>query len=275
MAIPSTPFVFESSVQLAQSVNSLESALTQFGKLATSFETPGANALVSNRGKGFDEWLANELQCYSPLSGDEALLNSTFAELPQFELEPSTGSAGSSLFEHPLSASSPTPSFEGVVAQMPAEPLELTVAKLQRAAALLNVPWSPELEVALRAQTRNLHMVSPREPTPSPSNVARTGQMSKRSHSPETEQPEEILAKRAKNTDAARRSRLKKLVKLDGLQTKVTELTEINQRLNTRVAILETEKNGFLIKEAEQNARIAQLETKIVEAHLALKTRQL
>ncbi|KAG0303317.1 hypothetical protein BGZ98_006792 [Dissophora globulifera] len=245
MAIPSTPFVFESSVQLAQSVNSLESALTQFGKLATSFETPGANALVSNRGKGFDEWLANELQCYSPLSGDEALLNSTFAELPQFELEPSTGSTGSSLFEHPLSASSPTPSFEGVVAQMPAEPLELTVARLQRAAALLNVPWSSELE------------------------------MSKRSHSPETEQPEEILAKRAKNTDAARRSRLKKLVKLDGLQTKVTELTEINQRLNTRVAILETEKNGFLIKEAEQNARIAQLETKIVEAHLALKTRQL
>lgn len=99
-----------------------------------------------------------------------------------------------------------------------------------------------------------------------------TSSNKKRAASVEDES-EEVLAKRAKNTDAARRSRLKKLVKLETLEAKAHELETTNNRLNMRIAVLETEKNNFLIKDAEQAARIAQLEAKVIEAHLALTNR--
>ncbi|KAF9582992.1 hypothetical protein BGW38_010467 [Lunasporangiospora selenospora] len=91
----------------------------------------------------------------------------------------------------------------------------------------------------------------------------------------ERDEDSELLARRAKNTDAARRSRLKKMMKLDTLEAKVKELEGTNHRLNMRIAVLETEKTGYVIREAEQGARIAQLEAKIVEAHLALTNRNL
>ncbi|OAQ28334.1 hypothetical protein K457DRAFT_20275 [Linnemannia elongata AG-77] len=94
----------------------------------------------------------------------------------------------------------------------------------------------------------------------------------KRRLTPE-EEAAEVVAKRAKNTDAARRSRLKKLIKLEGLEAKVFDLESANSDLNMRIAILETEKSGFLAKEAEQAARIAQLEAQLVEAHAALSSR--
>ncbi|KAF9307815.1 hypothetical protein BGZ91_008174, partial [Linnemannia elongata] len=94
----------------------------------------------------------------------------------------------------------------------------------------------------------------------------------KRRLTPE-EEAAEVVAKRAKNTDAARRSRLKKLIKLEGLEAKVFDLESANSDLNMRIAILETEKSGFLAKEAEQAARIAQLEAQLAEAHAALSSR--
>lgn len=94
----------------------------------------------------------------------------------------------------------------------------------------------------------------------------------KRRLTPE-EEAAEVVAKRAKNTDAARRSRLKKLIKLEGLEAKVFDLESANSDLNMRIAILETEKSGFLAKEAEQAARIAQLEAQLAEAHVALSSR--
>lgn len=49
------------------------------------------------------------------------------------------------------------------------------------------------------------------------------------------------------------------------------ELT--NSRLAMNVATLETEKNGLLVREAEQNACIAQLEAKLAKAHATLTGR--
>jgi hypothetical protein len=95
----------------------------------------------------------------------------------------------------------------------------------------------------------------------------------KRAFSPEEEEADEVVLKRAKNTDAARRSRLKKLMRLESLEGKVSELESTNNRLTMKVAILETEKNAHLVKEAEQSARIAQLEAKLAEAHAALTSR--
>jgi hypothetical protein len=159
----------------------------------------------------------------------------------------------------------------------------MTTNKLQQAAAALGIPWSEELEQAVLTQVRTPPVIPPlvipsishSESPRSLSNVTNVNARTSIKHSRLVEENEsdEILAKRAKNTNAARRSRFKKVVKLEGLEAKVAEMEATNHRLNTRVAILETEKNGFLIKEAEQNARIAQLEAKVMEARLALNTR--
>ncbi|KAF9198730.1 hypothetical protein BGZ49_000370 [Haplosporangium sp. Z 27] len=274
-------------LQLAQSADSLESALAQFSKLAASIEKCTPAPIQPNAGRGFDEWIASDLQYGALLGGDETTLStspySASTESPLLEIELLNSNVMPSLFEisnaqhafsyepQALSAQDPGVDYINQIAS-----LGLSTSRLQRAAAALNIPWSPELERSVIIQTQKLSgstsgtKNSFEQPNAEVTNIKN---VSKRSHSPEEEESEEILAKRAKNTDAARRSRLKKLVKLETLETKVADLEVTNHRLNTRVAVLETEKNGHLIKEAEQNARIAQLEAKIMEAHLTLKTR--
>ncbi|KAF9388154.1 hypothetical protein CPB97_001530 [Podila verticillata] len=297
MAIPNLfPLLDSSNAKLTQSADSLESALAQFSKLAASIEQPTLSGALYQNGGGFDSWLAAEFQYGALLGGDEtssvAPSPSTVSEeSPLLELENLVGT-GPSLFESsslgltpnvpslslaPLSSSSNTTSFSA----------------LQRAAAELNIPWSEELGLAYLARiqstsvgvTSSLPTVSSVAPSslasPVVSSVAASKTVSpdkttssnkKRAASVEDES-EEVLAKRAKNTDAARRSRLKKLVKLETLEAKAHELETTNNRLNMRIAVLETEKNNFLIKDAEQAARIAQLEAKVIEAHLALTNR--
>jgi hypothetical protein len=162
----------------------------------------------------------------------------------------------------------------------------LTTAAVQQAAAALNIPWSHDLELAVLAQAQAVGhtipsllpvdstpaMIIPKmEPVEQTVVSVPTGNK-KRAISPEEEQ-DEIVAKRAKNTDAARRSRMKKLVRLETLEAKVAELEATNNRLTMKVAILETEKNGHLAKDADQSVRIAQLEAKLAEAHAALTSR--
>ncbi|KAF8920431.1 hypothetical protein EDD21DRAFT_389683 [Dissophora ornata] len=292
MAIPNTPSLLEiNSRQLTQSADSLESALAQFSKLAASIEHQPSVTVpaLSNSGKGFDEWLASDLNYGALLSGDETpLISSPYSvpeESPLLEYEIMNSGTVPSLFESPPSAQHHSYGSRvlSTVQGHELHPIEqvasfgLTTQKLQQAAAALNIPWSHELQKAVLAQTVKHPIGTTTQDglrsQQLTSNAANVKSTIKRSRSPEEEETEEILAKRAKNTDAARRSRLKKLAKLETLEVKVAELEATNHRLNTRVAVLETEKNGFLIKEAEQNARIAQLEAKVMEAHLTLKTR--
>lgn len=81
---------------------------------------------------------------------------------------------------------------------------------------------------------------------------------------------DEIALKRQKNTDAARRSRLKKLVKMEQLEHKVSELESDNHRLTTRIAVLESEKSGLESKDSSLEDRIRVLEAQLAEAHKAL-----
>ncbi|KAI7815782.1 hypothetical protein BC939DRAFT_471698 [Gamsiella multidivaricata] len=267
MTIPNTPSLLATSnPRLTQSADTLDSALAQFGKLAASIENRVVAPGLLNAGKGFDEWLASDIQYGALLYGDESPLNSS-ATSPLFRYPTSS---------QPLSYGSQSLTAEdlGLGPVEKAVPLGLTTTKLQQAAAVLNIPWSEELERAVLEQTK-IPSMSPLNRSvslQSPSSAIKTNNTSKRPHAAEEEESDEVLAKRVKNTDAARRSRLKKLIRLKELETKVAELETTNHGLNTRIAVLETEKNGFLIKEAEQNARIAQLETKIIEAHFALKT---
>ncbi|KAF9304961.1 hypothetical protein BGZ74_011868 [Mortierella antarctica] len=113
---------------------------------------------------------------------------------------------------------------------------------------------------------------SPSPASATPTAPAGKKKSKKRVLTPE-EKMEEVVAKRAKNTDAARRSRLKKLIRLEGLEAKVSDLETANSDLSMKIAILETEKSGFVSKEAEQIARIEQLEAQLAEAHAALSKR--
>ncbi|KAK3835729.1 MAG: hypothetical protein J3R72DRAFT_451158 [Linnemannia gamsii] len=189
----------------------------------------------------------------------------------------------------------------------------LTSTAVQQAAAALNIPWSAELESAVMAQAAlgaasPLAVVAPQPAaspvlaakveaaveaqfSPSPSVVSTPAVSREVSVAPEVaavaapkpkskkrrltpeEEAAEVVAKRAKNTDAARRSRMKKLIKLEGLEAKAFDLESANSDLDMRIAILETEKSAFLVKEAEQAARIAQLEAQLAEAHASLTSR--
>ncbi|CEP12492.1 hypothetical protein [Parasitella parasitica] len=81
---------------------------------------------------------------------------------------------------------------------------------------------------------------------------------------------DEITLKRQKNTDAARRSRLKKLVKMEQLEKKVSDLEADNNHLTTRIAVLESEKSGLQMKDVSLEERIKVLEAQLSEAHRAL-----
>lgn len=95
----------------------------------------------------------------------------------------------------------------------------------------------------------------------------------KRKHAAEEKESDEIAMKRQKNTDAARRSRLKKLVKMEALETRVVELESDNTKLSTRIAVLESEKSGLESKDKGLEDRIRTLEAQLAEAHKALTTR--
>jgi len=262
-------------------------------------------------GSGFDEWLAADLQ-FGTLSGDDnsSLTSSPYSALddsPVLGFE-SFADVNPSLFDMSLGFGSeflaPTPiatallpsSVKPTPIVAPVSPL-LTTAAVQQAAAALNIPWSRDLELAVMAQAASngttvlpvavTPKVEPVEQTfnlvaPTPMLTAASMAVSlsetrpkcnkRRAISPEEEQ-DEIVAKRAKNTDAARRSRMKKLIRLEGLEAKVSDLETAHTKMTLKVAILETEKSNFISKEAEQNIRIAQLEAKLAEAHAALTNR--
>lgn len=276
------------------------------GKNATplagdNYNLINATAAVSNNGSGFDEWLASDFQL-GALSGDDSSLSSSpytaLDDSPLLGFESFSSAMSSSLFDMPLGLSAeelvsaaPVASVAPVVPASPivalppvkAAPM-LTTAAVQQAAIALNIPWSHDLELAVMAQAANhATAILPSVPAPAvvvpkiepveQSYLLSSANINKKRAASPTDESEEVIAKRAKNTDAARRSRLKKLVKLEGLEAKVSELEADKTRLTMRVAVLETEKTAHLVREAEQNARIAQLEAKLAEAHAALTAR--
>ncbi|RIB10648.1 hypothetical protein C2G38_1979478, partial [Gigaspora rosea] len=84
---------------------------------------------------------------------------------------------------------------------------------------------------------------------------------------------EELAIKRAKNTDAARRSRLRKVLKMESLEKQVNELKIENKKFQTRVAVLESEKKGLKDKNIEKDNRIRLLEKQLAESHERLINR--
>ncbi|KAI9499702.1 hypothetical protein BDB00DRAFT_745293, partial [Zychaea mexicana] len=81
---------------------------------------------------------------------------------------------------------------------------------------------------------------------------------------------DEAAIKRQKNTDAARRSRLKKVLKMEAMESRVSELEKVNSSLILRVAVLDSEKTGLRSKESSYEERIKMLESQLAQAHKAL-----
>ncbi|KAI8879541.1 hypothetical protein K501DRAFT_256666 [Backusella circina FSU 941] len=71
---------------------------------------------------------------------------------------------------------------------------------------------------------------------------------------------DEDTLRRRKNTDAARRSRMKKLLKTDQLESRVAALQAENAQLVLNNAVLESEKRSQTAKEVEYKKRIKYLE---------------
>jgi len=155
----------------------------------------------------------------------------------------------------------------------------------------LNIPWSTD--VTSSSSTDNIHtsstspsILSNFSAVSSPSSTAVSSVSStvtsplttslrtrnrKRSISELEKDPlivaDELAMKRAKNTDAARRSRLRKAKKMEGLEKEVTELKTENIDLQTRIAVLESEKKGLESKNVEKESRVKMLEQQLAEAH--------
>ncbi|KAI9496459.1 hypothetical protein BDB00DRAFT_808944 [Zychaea mexicana] len=81
---------------------------------------------------------------------------------------------------------------------------------------------------------------------------------------------DEAAVKRQKNTDAARRSRMRKAMKMEGLEKRVADLEKTNTTLLLRAAVLESEKSTLLTKEASYEHRIKALEAQLAQAHQSL-----
>ncbi|KAG2226609.1 hypothetical protein INT45_005095 [Circinella minor] len=135
----------------------------------------------------------------------------------------------------------------------------LTQQQQDTASGVFNISWGgsddkPPAELHLE-HSQESELVS-RRPLPKPRGVKRL---------PEPEPAEdgtvdEDTLRRRRNTYAARRSRLKKFLKIENLENRVNQLQTENAKLVLNNALLESEKRGWVAKEAEYKKRIKLLE---------------
>ncbi|KAJ3106481.1 hypothetical protein HDU97_006268 [Phlyctochytrium planicorne] len=76
--------------------------------------------------------------------------------------------------------------------------------------------------------------------------------------------------KRLRNTEAARRSRARKVAKMETLEETVQKLETENSQLVVKLAVLESEREGWKAKQIEYLSRIARLEHQLSESHQAI-----
>ncbi|RUS26526.1 hypothetical protein BC938DRAFT_470650 [Jimgerdemannia flammicorona] len=136
--------------------------------------------------------------------------------------------------------------------------------KLEAEGGAFNISWSNDHDrapapIPVRRESAKSKSPGPENgdesvkavmPLPKPRGIRRAPEPEDASHA----------EKRLKNTDAARRSRLKKFLKIASLQKKVQELQSQNAQLSLRVAVLESDKAGWEVKESEYQKRLKQAE---------------
>lgn len=135
--------------------------------------------------------------------------------------------------------------------------------------SLLNSIRQNEQLVKERQHSKKRLYVTPPPPSPilSVDSQQSMSQKKKRSHS---HGPVDLSVKRQRNTDAARRSRLRKAIKMETLEKRVDVLKTDNERLRVKVAVLETEVTHATEKEQRNRQRVFELEAQLAVAHKQL-----
>ncbi|CAG8647450.1 5124_t:CDS:1 [Dentiscutata erythropus] len=254
----------------------------------TSYDvSPALSSSIPTPSLPFDSTIASR-EFDSPLFG-----HPTFSTSPI--LEPAIG-----FFPELSDGNNPKLHLASIVPSVtiPVDPLSLSIRQPGLTSAL-NIPWGSDVTntpnivsdgttsfVNSLINTRNTRM-SPLSSTKSPPAVIvpskpsqtkpASGRSRKRSENDVEKDPEtvseELAIKRAKNTDAARRSRLRKVMKMDSLEKQVNVLKVENSELQTRIAVLESEKKGLEEKNIDKDNRIRLLEQQLTEAHERLINR--
>ncbi|KAJ2957536.1 hypothetical protein NQZ79_g6734 [Umbelopsis isabellina] len=238
-----------------------------------------------------DAWLANDLTQAGLLPPKEEVTSPFLVDSPNNESvsdcshDSTPASSAASVmdavpYSDPFVALFPDIGMSSAVISPPLTPAAANIkpaAPKAIAPRLANIAPKPPTPIAPRPSSSPLVLPdTSRFTTPSTGKRSRettrpgTCSSSSSSISSGSDDMDEIALKRQKNTDAARRSRLKKLVKMECLEKNVTELEAENSKLNTRVAVLESEKNGLEAKERSLEERVRSLEAQLAEAHKAL-----
>ncbi|KAI8382371.1 hypothetical protein BD560DRAFT_452942 [Blakeslea trispora] len=188
---------------------------------------------------------------------------------PETPISPSTSDASASVTPAAtpaVVAASPTPD---TMANLFADIGESLPAAL---AALAAVASPSALMSAVGANTSSAALSPATASARAPAFSASPARSRKRS-SDDIDPADDAAVKRQKNTDAARRSRLRKVQKMESLELRVSELEKINAGLLMRVAVLDSEKTNLKAKESSYESRIKVLEEQLAEAHKALSSR--
>lgn len=140
---------------------------------------------------------------------------------------------------------------------------------------MLDSDMSPKL--SLKSDSVSDYPLIPIQGNTSPSSVALKSVPRATKHSlpednldsidnaPHDEDP--AARKRRQNTIAARKSRLRKMVRMEELEGTVAELQKDKIQLETRLAVLESEKLGAQQRANDAAARIRLLEAQLLEAY--------
>lgn len=283
----STTGAYSSNTSCA--VNSTPMIQQQFDQTFSTLTTP-SNVM--------DDWL-NPTNFMKQPEQDVAAFQDFFSLLPispPLTASPVSSSGSSSVSSS--TAGSPTPlqqdvvvSAEALVALFPdilntsisvppprpMVPVAATAAAQQQQQPAVTRRLAPAVApkpIAIMPKTSSMVPIAPRPSTPTTGNnsVYNGGAYNNNNKRKmmDNNDSDEVAQKRQKNTDAARRSRLKKIVKMESLEKQVNELESDNSRLTTRVAVLESEKSALVEKDKGLEDRIRILEAQLAEAHRAL-----
>jgi hypothetical protein len=229
----------------------------------------------------------------APLSLEDPILN--FAALsaasPSLSVDPSTISIATAedllpWLETISAASSPLVGLDSIIAPTiisppPSSP-ESVVLKEEQKFSNTSLEPAHLPSPVLSAASPSSSPVSPLDinhsafpalyiQSPPPSDDANTSATKSRKRpAPVVEDDDEVIMKRMKNTEAARRSRARKVARLECLEMDVSRLESDKANLLVRLAVVENENASFMQREVELNKRIHDLELQLAESHRAM-----
>ncbi|KAI8087777.1 uncharacterized protein B0P05DRAFT_532268 [Gilbertella persicaria] len=135
--------------------------------------------------------------------------------------------------------------------------------------SLLNSIRQSEQLIREKQHKKRLHPITPSPDIAPPSPSLSADSLPRRKRGSRGE-PVDLVIKRQRNTDAARRSRMRKVLKMESLEKRVEVLRNDNERLRVKVAVLGSEVNHAAEKEKHNIQRVLELEAQLANAHQQL-----